>query len=80
LAGGLAALGLVFATTGSVALAAGNNNNGQNNNNNQNSNPPGLSATPELDSSILFGVGLFGLGAVSAALRRIRTPGPDGQD
>ena len=75
LAGGLAALGLVFATTGSVALAAGNNNN-----NNQNSNPPGLSATPELDSSILFGVGLFGLGAVSAALRRIRTPGPDGQD
>jgi hypothetical protein len=72
LAGGLAALGLVFATTGSVALATGNNN--------QNSNPPGLSATPELDSSILFGVGLFGLGAVSAALRRIRTPGPDGQD
>jgi hypothetical protein len=82
LAGGLAALGLVCATTGSVAFAGGNDNQGQNNNNSQgqNSRPPQLSATPELDSSLLFGVGLFGLGAASAALRRFRKPRTDPRD
>ena len=82
LAGGLAALGLAVATTGSVAFAGGNNNNpGQNNNNQgQTANPPGRSATPELDSSILFGVGLLGLGAVSAAVRRLRKSDTDPRD
>ena len=79
LAGGLAALALSFATTGSIAHAQSVNPNGQNaSQNGLGQNPatgrvglPPLSATPELDSSVLFGLGLLGLGAASSVARRI---------
>lgn len=70
LARDLAAVGFVLATTGSIAHAQAQNQNGQNQNNGQNGGPR-LSATPELDSALLFGVGVFGLGAASSVLRRI---------
>jgi hypothetical protein len=72
----LAAIGLVLATTGSVAHAQSQNQNGQAQNQNGNpqnqNNPPRVSATPELDSALLFGAGVFGLGAASSVLRLIR--------
>ena len=72
----LASIGLVLVTTGSVAHAQSQNQNGQAQNQNGNpqnqNNPPRLSATPELDSALLFGAGVFGLGAASSVLRLIR--------
>jgi len=65
----LASIGLVLVTTGSVAHAQSQNQNG--NPQNQN-NPPRVSATPELDSALLFGAGVIGLGAASSLLRRFR--------
>jgi hypothetical protein len=62
----------MLATTGSIAHAQAQNQNGQNQNQNNGQNGgPRLSATPELDSALLFGVGVFGLGAASSVLRRI---------
>ena len=73
LAGGLAALGLVFATTGSIAHAQAQNTNGQGlTQNGGGVKPPRVSATPELDSSLLFGVGLLGLGAATSVARRVK--------
>jgi hypothetical protein len=72
----LASIGLVLVTTGSVAHAQSQNQNGQAQNQNgnpQNQNkPPRVSATPELDSALLFGAGVIGLGAASSVLRRLR--------
>ena len=72
----LASIGLVLVTTGSVAHAQSQNQNGQAQNQNGNpqnqNNPPRVSATPELDSALLFGAGVFGLGAASSVLRLIR--------
>jgi hypothetical protein len=72
LAGGLAGLALVVATTGSIAHAQSVNQNGQGQNQNNQPRLPPLSATPELDSSLLFGAGLLGLGAASSVARYIR--------
>ena len=71
LAGGLAALGLVLATTGSIAHAQAQNGQGPNQNGGG-VKPPRVSATPELDSSLLFGVGLLGLGAATSVARRVK--------
>jgi hypothetical protein len=65
----LASIGLVLVTTGSVAHAQSQNQNGQGQNQN---NPPRVSATPELDSALLFSAGVIGLGAASSLLRRLR--------
>jgi len=76
LARDLAAVGFVLATTGSIAHAQAQNQNGlpqnQNGNPQNQNNPPRVSATPELDSALLFGAGVFGLGAASSVLRLIR--------
>jgi hypothetical protein len=67
---------LVLVTTGSVAHAQSQNQNGQGQNQNGNpqnqNNPPRVSATPELDSALLFSAGVIGLGAASSLLRRLR--------
>jgi hypothetical protein len=72
----LASIGLVLVTTGSVAHAQSQNQNGQGQNQNGNpqnqNNPPRVSATPELDSALLFSAGVIGLGAASSLLRRLR--------
>jgi hypothetical protein len=76
----LASIGLVLLTTGSVAHAQSQNQNGQAQTpNGQGQNQgggggqgPRLSATPELDSAVLFSVGVIGLGAASSVLRRLR--------
>jgi len=72
----LASIGLVLVTTGSVAHAQSQNQNGvpqnQNGNPQNQNNPPRVSATPELDSALLFGAGVIGLGAASSLLRRFR--------
>jgi hypothetical protein len=69
-----AALGAVLLTTSvSIASAAGGNDQGGNNTN-QGQNQQGfkLSATPELDSLLLFGTGLVGVAGYGALRWRSR--------
>ena len=72
----LASIGLVLVTTGSVAHAQSQKQNGlpqnQNGNPQNQNNSPRVSATPELDSALLFSAGVIGLGAASSVLRLIR--------
>lgn len=63
-------VGTVSAVSAQSANGPGNYNN--NNNNNGNNKILNLSATPELDSALLFGTGLFGVAGYATLRWRAR--------
>jgi hypothetical protein len=68
--GAVAMVLLVNAAPAAAAPGSGNGNGGSGNGNGNGNKPPVMSATPELDSIVLFGLGAAGMAGY--ALSRVR--------
>jgi hypothetical protein len=79
----IGAVGMILLANAAPAAAApgtgnGNGNGGSGNGNGNGNKPPAMSATPELDSIVLFGLGAAGIAGY--ALNRVRIASRRGRE